>query len=81
MLFRSRFPHRGLRGRRASGAFEKLASHVAANGVNLYVAWLSLGVASASGPGRDRFIDGPAADALRPCEYRRGFEVGESHEA
>lgn len=62
---------------RAADAFERLASHLAANGVNLNTDPLTLGAAPAFDPARERFVDSPAADALLAREYRRGFEVRE----
>jgi len=70
----ARFPHRGPA---AADAFERLASHLAANGVTLNADLLTLGVAPAFDPATERFVDSPGADALLAREYRRGFEVRE----
>ena len=61
----------------AADAFERLASHLAANGVTLNADPLTLGVPPAFDPAREHFVDSPAADALLAREYRRGFEVRE----
>ena len=61
----------------AADAFERLASHLAANGVTLNADTLTLGVAPAFDPVREHFVDSPGADALLAREYRRGFEVRE----
>ena len=61
----------------AADAFERLASHLAANGVTLNADPLTLGVAPAFDPVREHFVDSPGADALLAREYRRGFEVRE----
>jgi len=66
----ARFPHRGAT---AADAFERLASQLAANGVTLNADSLTLGVAPAFDPARERFVDSPGADAL----LARGFEVRE----
>ena len=75
MRHRPTVPGRALA--RAADAFERLASHLAANGVTLNAAPLTLGVASAFDPVREHFVDSPGADALLAREYRRGFEVRE----
>ena len=75
MRHRPTVPGRALA--RAADAFERLASHLAANGVTLDADELTLGVAPAFDPARERFVDSPAADALLAREYRRGFEVRE----
>ena len=61
----------------AADAFERLASHLAANGVSLSTAALTLGVAQAFDPAGERFVDSPGADALLTRQYRRGFEIRE----
>jgi len=61
----------------AAEAFERLASHLAANGVSLDAERLTLGAALAFDPARECFVDSPAADAMRTREYRHGFEVRE----
>ena len=75
MRHRPTVPGRALA--RAADAFERLASHLAANGVTLDADELTLGVAPAFDPARERFFGSPAADALLAREYRRGFEVRE----
>ena len=61
----------------AADASERLASHLAANGVTLNADLLTLGVAPAFDPVRERFVDSPGADALLTRQYRRGFEIRE----
>lgn len=61
----------------AADAFERLAAHLAANGVDIAVERLNAGGMLAIDPVTERFRDNPDADALLARVCRPGFEVRE----
>ena len=61
--------------REAMESFELLATHLAANGVDLDVDQLTLGAFLNFDPQTERFLDNPAADKLLTREYRAPYVV------
>jgi predicted dehydrogenase len=61
----------------AMDSFERLATHMDANGVDLKVDQLTLGEFLKMNPETEKFIDNPAADKLLTRDYRKPYVVPE----
>jgi hypothetical protein len=64
--------------RDALPTFERMAAHLAANGVDIEKDNLTLGLVLKMNPHKERFIDNKDANALLKREYRKPFVVPES---
>ena len=69
MLFRS--------DRTATDTFERMAAHLAANGVDIEATPLALGVVLKMDPKVEKFIGNKEADAMLTREYRAPYIVPE----
>jgi predicted dehydrogenase len=63
--------------RDAAPTFDRMAAHLAANGVDIEKAPLTLGMVLKMNPGKAVFIDNDKANALLKREYRKPFVVPE----
>jgi hypothetical protein len=61
----------------ALDSFDRLATHLAANGVDIKVDQLALGEFLKMDPKTERFIDNAAADKMLTREYRAPYVVPE----